>query len=102
MCHSNNLYCCQTLRCETNALDMTGMPYAKVLHEIFVRIKTDRADYLAGEPLIISGYKYRPDRGLALHQFPIYYYSSKTWSLHEMLSDSRLNSAMMKQPQIQS
>ena len=50
----------QTMRCDSGVLDMTGMLWVGVLNVITVRVMTDRADYLAGETVVISGYKYRP------------------------------------------
>ena len=48
------------MRCETIALDITGMVWAGVLDVIIIRAMTARTDLLAGKPVIISGYKYRP------------------------------------------
>ena len=41
---TSNLYCIQTMKCETSALDITGMLWAGVLDVITVRVMTNRID----------------------------------------------------------
>ena len=71
---------------------------AGVLDVIIVKVMTDRADQLADKHVIISGYR---NTGQELSSLPVLicYYSSETWSLHEISSDLRL--IILKCPFIQ-